>query len=167
MRTRKHRRTVLWMGPIFSLAAAMLLAASLMPEAHARSPLTTTGAPSSSQKCTAPEHESDTVTVSFDAKTKTVSVEPMVVEVPSCTVATITWVPADSKAYEVSSMRGCKSWGLTHAAAPSGAIRLVDANTSEERRGEWYYQASVTDKQGHRYSSQQCNAQDPPVIHNG
>lgn len=166
MTTRKHRRAVPFTAAA-SFAAALLLMASLTPEAQARPPLEAAGGSSSAQQCTAPEHVSDTVTVSFDAGTQTVSVDPMIVEVPFCTVATITWVPADGNAYRISSVRGCASWGFTHAAAPAGRIRLVDANTDEARRKDWYYQASVTDRNGKKGSSQPCKAEDPPVIHNG
>ncbi len=167
MRTTTYLRTMLLPKATAVLAAVVLTAMSSAPIALAQSPQGNVQPSSSSVKCTAPSKVTRTVTVDFDARTNAVSVDPMVVDVPFCTIATITWVPIDPGAYEVSDVQGCAGWGFSQGSAPIGEIRLVDPNTSQERRKDWYYRATVTDKKGHQHSSQRCNAEDPPVIHNG
>ena len=151
-----------------ALAAALLPATACLQNARAQSPATTSASSSSATTCTSPQKTTETVTVGFDSGTQAVTVDPMVVEVPFCTVARITWVPADGAAYGVSKVQGCAAWGMTHASARSGRVTRVDANTTQARRKYWYYQVFVTGSQGKKKgSSQPCNASDPPVIHNG
>jgi len=150
------------------LAAALLLATACIQDAQAQTPAATGAAATSATACTSPQKTTETVTVGFDSGTQAVTVDPMVVEVPFCTVARITWVPADGAAYGVSKVQGCAAWGMTHASARSGRVTRVDANTTQARRKYWYYQVFVTGSQGKKKgSSQPCNASDPPVIHNG
>lgn len=147
-------------------AAALLLVAAAAFGGQPRAPLAGVGAPSGDPGCGQPNHIDVTATVNYG--NGIVSVDPDPVPVPPCTIAKITWVPG-SNASGVAGVRGCKpNWPLKEGnPAPSGHVMLVDSNISQASHGPWAYTVSVTDKQGKSHPSAACDADPPPVIHNG
>lgn len=153
-------------------ATAIALAAALLVISLAVSANQTYAAPGGSGSatpdpmCTSPDHMSVPVQVRVNSQSGMAVVSPTIVKVPACTIAKISWEPADNSVRSVSNVQACTPWDFKSGINPAHGIQLVDANTSEHSKGSWYYRVSVVDANGKGHSSQACGADVPPSIIN-
>lgn len=161
MKIFRGLRTPTVSGASAALAAALLLTAAVAVGGQPQTPLASAGAPAADHGCGPPAHVDVPVTVSYSNG----SVTAPDVNVPFCTIAKITLQSADPGSYQVSRVHGCDAnWPVKSASSPPGHVVIVDANVGQASRGNWYYQVTVTDKQGDHLSAP-CKGD--PWIHNG